>query len=277
MRMIRKAASAIALGGAVLTAGCASHRTAPIATVASPPPVAAVIAPPAGSYPGMPIPARLADGSYDTPNRTLTSAATVWHFRAGLNVAALACRGPGEATVAARYNAILSRQRDVLRDAEARLSAEYRSGGGAAWRNGYDHAMTVLYNFFSQGFAHQAFCSAASQILAESDSVTPAGFPAFAAARLPLLDAAFTDFYARYDQWRSATAASSVAAPAVAPVGAPIGAPIVALQSAKPRATAGSARAAPWIQLDQVASLPDPDGREVRGGGPRGRASQAAR
>lgn len=253
MRVIRTAASAIALGGAMLIAGCASHRTAPIALVASPPPVTSAVAPPAGSYPGMPIPARLADGSYATPNRALTAAATVWHFRAGLNVAALACRGPGEAVVAARYNAILSRQRTVLRDAEARLSGEYRSGGGAAWRDRYDHAMTVLYNFFSQGFAHQAFCSAASQILAESEAVTPAGFPAFAAARLPLLDAAFTDFYTRYDRWRGT----------VAPAATP--APIIASRSAAPRARA-TAQAAPWIELDQVASLPDPDGREVRVG-----------
>lgn len=254
MRVIRTAVSAIVLGGAVLIAGCASHRTAPVAAVAPPPPVAAAIAPPAGSYPGMPIPARLADGSYETPNRALTQAATVWHFRAGLNVAALACRGPGEAVVAARYNAILARQRDVLRDAEARLSGEYRSGGGTAWRGRYDHAMTVLYNFFSQGFAHQAFCSAASQILAESETVTPAGFPAFAAARLPMLDAAFTDFYSRYDRWRAGAAPITPTAPIVAP--------IVALQTAAPKAP--TARSTPWIQLDQVALLPDPDGREVR-------------
>jgi hypothetical protein len=256
MRVIRTTVSAIVLGGAVLIAGCASHRTAPMAVVAPPAPVAAAIAPPAGSYPGMPIPARLADGSYETPNRALTAAATVWHFRAGLNVAALACRGPGEAVVAARYNAILARQRDVLRDAETRLAGEYRSGGGTAWRGRYDHAMTVLYNFFSQGFAHQAFCSAASQILAESETVAPAGFPAFAAARLPMLDAAFTDFYARYDRWRAGTAPSTPPAPIVEP--------IVALRTPAP--TAASARSTPWIQLDQVALLPDPDGREVHAG-----------
>ncbi len=269
MRVIRTAASALVLGGAVLVAGCASHRTAPIAMVATPPPVAAASAPPAGSYPGMPIPARLADGSYETPNRALSAAATVWHFRAGLNVAALACRGPGEAVVAARYNAILSRQRDVLRDAEARLSGEYRSGGGTAWRDRYDHAMTVLYNFFSQGFAHQAFCSSASQILAESETITPAGFPAFAAARLPMLDAAFTDFYARYDRWRGNAAPTTVAAP--------MPAPIIALRSAAPRTKVAPARTAPWIQLDQVALLPDPEGREVRAGGPVALATRPSR
>lgn len=259
MRVIRTAGSGIALVTLMLVAGCASHHTAPVALVAPPAPVAATTAPPAGSYPGMPIPARLADGSYETPNRALTAAATVWHFRAGLNVAALACRGPGEALVAARYNAILTRQRDVLHDAEARLSSEFRNGGGTAWRGRYDHAMTVLYNFFSQGFAHDAFCSAATQILAESETVAPAAFPAFATARLPMLDAAFTDFYARYDAWRATTAAVPTAAPA----------PKLIIADRTPAPRSKPAPASPRIQLDQVALMPDPEGREVRSGSPR--------
>lgn len=263
MRSIRLSASALLLAGVALIDGCASHRLPSVATVAPPPVAIVATAPPAGSYPGMPIPQRLADGSYDTPNRTLTPAAVVWHFRAGLNVAALACRGPGDAIVAARYNAILARQRSVLRDAEASLAKEYRSRGG------YDHAMTVLYNFFSQGFAHPAFCSAASQILAESETVTPAGFPAFAAARLPMLDAAFTDFYARYDRWRSTAAPTAVATPAAPP--------IVALRTASPRAKPALARSTPRIQLEQVALLPDPTGREVHAGPPRPFAAPSSR
>ncbi|WP_010184027.1 hypothetical protein [Sphingomonas sp. PAMC 26605] len=258
MRVIRTAFSASLLAGVALISGCASHRAAPAIAVAPPAPIQTVTAPPPGSYPGMPIPARLADGSYDTPNRALTAAATVWHFRAGLNVAALACRGADEAIIAARYNAILARQRSVLRDAEASLANEYRSGGGSAWRGRYDHAMTVLYNFFSQGFAHQTFCSTASRILGESETVTPAAFPAFAAARLPMLDAAFTDFYARYDRWRASTAPAKMAAPAAPP--------IVALRTAPSHPKAAPVPSAPWIQLDQVALLPDPDGREVRAG-----------
>lgn len=265
MRVIRTTASGIALAAMLLVGGCASHRSAPVAIVAPPVPLAARAAPPAGSYPGMPIPARLADGSYDTPNRALSAAATIWHFRAGLNVAALACRGPGDALVAARYNAILTRQRSVLRDSEAQLAEEYRTGGGTAWRTRYDHAMTVLYNFFSQGFAHDAFCASATQILAESETVAPAAFPAFAAARLPALDGAFTDFYARYDRWRAGAAAAAIVAPAPPP--------IVALRSAPSRSTSAPTRAVPWIQLDQVALLPDPNGREVHSGTPRALAT----
>lgn len=261
MRSIRISASALLLAGVAVMSGCASHRLQSVATVTPPPVAITATAPPAGSYPGMPIPARLADGSYATPNRALSAAATVWHFRAGLNVAALACRGPGDALVAARYNAILTRQSSVLRDSEARLADEYRSGGGTAWRARYDHAMTVLYNFFSQGFAHDTFCASATQILAESETIAPAAFPAFAAARLPVLDGAFTDFYARYDRWRAGAAPAAITAPAPPP--------IVAQRRAAPRATMASTPATPWIQLDQVALLPDPEGREVHGGAPR--------
>lgn len=253
MRSIRLSASAPLLVGVALVGGCASHRLPSVATVAPPPVAVVATAPPAGSYPGMPIPQRLADGSYDTPNRVLTPAAAVWHFRAGLNVAALACRGANEAVLAGRYNTMLTRQRAALQNAEATLSGEYRRGGGAAWRGRYDHAMTVLYNFFSQGFVHDSFCATASRILADGESVTPAAFPAFAAARLPELDAVFTDFYTRYDRWRAG------AAPSAPP----------RIVAALPKRAAPT----PRITLDQVAALPDPEGREVRYSatqGPRG-------
>ncbi|MEG3177921.1 hypothetical protein U1872_16895 [Sphingomonas sp. RB3P16] len=256
MRSIRTSTSVLLLANVALVGGCASHRVAPVAMVAPPPPpVAVAIAPPAGSYAGMPIPARLADGSYETPNRAVTPAATTWHFRAGLNVAALACRGPDDAVLVARYNAILERQRSVLRDAEAQLSGEYRSNGGAAWRERYDHSMTVLYNFFSQGFAHDAFCATAARILAESETIAPAAFPAFAAARLPALDAVFTDFYARYDTWRATLRAAPTSAPA--PIMASVG------PAMPPRSTVPTQNVS-WIKLNRVALLPDPAGNELR-------------
>ena len=51
--------------------------------------------PPAGAPATLVLPARLGDGSYATPNRALSPVAAVWHLRAALNVAALAC-GDGE-------------------------------------------------------------------------------------------------------------------------------------------------------------------------------------
>ncbi|UVO52525.1 hypothetical protein M0208_13085 [Sphingomonas sp. SUN019] len=188
----------------LILAGCASRPE-----VAVTPPTmyvpAQVAEMPKGASPGMRIPARLADGSYATPNRVLTPAATVWHLRAALNVAALACRGVQETTTVAQYNALLQTQKAALKDAEANLSAEYRASGGD-WQDRYDDSMTRLYNYFSQSFARDAFCANAAAVLADSATVAPTALPTFAATRLPMLDRPFTDFYAAYDAWRARTA-----------------------------------------------------------------------
>ena len=98
-------------------AGCAARETAKVA----PPPVMVPAAPqvvraplPPGATPGMMIPAKLPDGNYATPNRALTIAATVWHLRSALNVAALACRGADEGLIVTRYNTMLTTQKIAL-------------------------------------------------------------------------------------------------------------------------------------------------------------------
>ena len=96
MAIDRWALAGVAIGLFAL-AGCAS-KPAPLALQASAPPAPALgpmPQPPAGAYAGMTIPARLADGSYPTPNQHLGYAATLWHLRVALNVAALGCRGAG--------------------------------------------------------------------------------------------------------------------------------------------------------------------------------------
>lgn len=124
-------------------------------------------------------------------NAGLSTAGTVWHVRAALNVAALACRGAQEAVIVANYNAMLKANAPGLTAAEATLAAEYKATGGTKWRDGYDDAMTKLYNFWSQNGGRDAFCATAMQTLADAQTVTPDAFTAFAAARLPLLDAPF--------------------------------------------------------------------------------------
>ena len=191
----------LTMTAASLLAGCASRNE--VAQVA-PPPVMVPVAPPAmpkGAFPGMVIPAAFADGTYPTPNRNLTAAAKVWHLRAALNVAALACRGPQEATIVAGYNALLAAQKPVLSNAEATYAKEYKAAGGD-WQDRYDDSMTRLYNFFSQSPARDDFCAAAVTVLSDSTIVSPERMPAFAAERLPALERPFTDFYRAYDTWR---------------------------------------------------------------------------
>ncbi len=188
-----------------LLAGCTSKpRT--VAQVAPPVIMVPVPAPtmPKGASPTIVIPVALADGTYPTPNRNLTTSAKVWHLRAALNVAALACRGPQELTIVAGYNALLSAQKPVLAKAEATYASEYKAGGGD-WQDRYDDSMTRLYNFFSQSPARDEFCAAAGTVLAQSTGLTAEALPAFAAQNLPLLERPFTDFYRAVDAWRGRT------------------------------------------------------------------------
>ncbi|MBS0285120.1 MAG: hypothetical protein JSS15_11940 [Proteobacteria bacterium] len=222
---MKRAAISIATAAlAVSLAGCASHPKSKQVAATPPPPVR--IAPsapmPAGARPGMIIPTRLSDGSYLTPNRNLSAAAAVWHLRAALNVAALACRGTQQAAIVAGYNDLLTRQKAAFAQAQATLAAEYRATGGD-WQAREDDAMTRLYNYFSQDFARDAFCARAGQVLGQADGIAPASFETFAGEQLPALDRPFVDFFRAYDAWRTGEAARPViayAAPAPMPVAA---------------------------------------------------------
>ncbi|HXH15053.1 MAG TPA: hypothetical protein VNJ10_02865 [Sphingomonas sp.] len=188
-----------------LIAGCAP-KPKTVAVVSPPVIMVPVPAPtmPKGASPTMVIPVALPDGTYPTPNRNLTTAAKVWHLRAALNVAALACRGPQELVIVAGYNSLLSSQKPMLAKAEATYASEYKAGGGD-WQDRYDDSMTRLYNFFSQSPARDAFCAAAGTVLADSAGVSADAMPAFAAAHLPMLEQPFTDFYRAVDAWRGRT------------------------------------------------------------------------
>ena len=226
----------VSAAAVIVLAGCASHPRVAV----TPPPV--MVAPPVraampeGAYPGMRVPAMLADGTYETPNRALSAAAATWHLRAALNVAALACRRAEDAGVVDRYNAMLTTQKAALASAQTTLAAEYRAGGGD-WQDRYDDAMTRLYNYFSQSFVRDRFCAAAVQTLSDAATVAPEAFATFAAERLAMLDKPFTDFYRAYDAWRTAeTAGQQMAmAPRMQPVIATAAAPAPAPVAPAPR------------------------------------------
>lgn len=222
-----------------LLAGCASRE---VAVLTPPPVVAAVPAPapapmlPPGASPGMPVPAMLADGSFPTPNRQLSPAATLWHLRAGLNVAALACPGAQGAAITAGYNAMLGRDKAMLAAAEAAYAAEFKAGGGD-WRDRYDDSMTRLYNFWSQTPVRPGLCAAAEQALAAM-AVPGGDAPAI---KLAALDRPFTDFYRSYDAWRTAQTTPAIGSPVVMaavtpprPAAAPAGPVPVARPVVKP-------------------------------------------
>ena len=114
-----------------------------------------------------------------------------WHVRAGLNVAALACRDADAATMVAQYNAMLAADRAPLAAARAGVESGYRARFGAAWQAGDDDDMTRLYNHFAMPEAHDAFCATARELLRDSETVEPGEFYAFARYALPQLEQAF--------------------------------------------------------------------------------------
>lgn len=211
----------------VLMAGCAQRTPAPIAV--APPPVAVVppIPLPAGASPGMQIPAMLPDGRYPTPSDSISRPAAVWHLRAALNVAALACRGVAGEAITAHYNALLSQRRFALAGAQAAVASEYRQASGAKWQDAWDDSMTRLYNYYALAPVRADFCAAAERVLAALTNVPPDGLTDYAPQGLAELDRPFCDFFRAYDAWRAQSRGASVALQATVP---PAPRPIPVLQ-----------------------------------------------
>lgn len=80
----------------------------------------------------------------------------VWHLRAGLNVAALSCRGSGRQKVAPAYARLLSRHRGLLASSYA---LEQRRHG-----SGLDRHQTQLYNRFALQRSPERFCASAANV-----------------------------------------------------------------------------------------------------------------
>ena len=178
----------------LILAGCARHRE-PLALAPTPAPAVALAPPPVSAI-----------------NRDLSPAATLWHLRVALNVAALACRGGAELQIIADYNALLRAQTVPLAAAQTALAAEYKRRGGD-WQDAQDDAMTRLYNFFSQAQARDAFCAAASDVLARTRTLAEPDVGGFAQASLLVLDAPF----ARIAEPRPAPVYAVASAPARKP------------------------------------------------------------
>jgi hypothetical protein len=80
----------------------------------------------------------------------------VWHLRAGLNVAALSCKGRGRTPVAGFYSRFLGRHKALLSSAYA---AEQRRHGKAL-----DRHQTQLYNRFANQRNPARFCATSASV-----------------------------------------------------------------------------------------------------------------
>lgn len=180
---------------AVTLAGCA-QRAVPVASAPAPQPIVVQTprpTPPGGASATFVTPALLADGSFDTPNRALTPAATAWHLRAALNVAALRCN---DDALIASYNGFVRVHAAAL--ARAHDTAMREAGSQAA----FDGAMTRLYNYFALPPVQASFCAAAATIADEAVRTPESEFGRFVTLGLPVLDMPFTNFFREYGQYR---------------------------------------------------------------------------
>lgn len=162
--------AAPSMGLALVLAGCATHR-APVAEATKAPP-----APPIADKADIPLSGKAA---------TLSQ---IWHMRVALNVAALACRGPGSSALVAGYNRMLHKRDALLAMAQEAAYADY---GGRSKSSGYDSAMTRLYNHYAQPFAQADFCTTAQRVQRAEEKIAEASYRQFVAAALDDLDAPF--------------------------------------------------------------------------------------
>ncbi len=80
----------------------------------------------------------------------------VWHVRAGLNVAAMLCKGGGRVPVTGHYGRVLARHKGLFAQAYAGEQRRYGSG--------LDRHQTQLYNRFSNQRNPAKFCQTAASV-----------------------------------------------------------------------------------------------------------------
>lgn len=100
----------------------------------------------------------------------------VWHLRAGLNVAALSCRGKGRTPVAGHYSRLLTRHKALLAQAYAGEQRRYGKG--------LDRHQTQLYNRFSNQRSPERFCTAAASVAKRAVALDSPGLAANARSLL---------------------------------------------------------------------------------------------
>lgn len=132
----------VSLAALALLAGCSSGPEPQVAARKPLPPWPEA---PGAKPPARPAPVALADAGE-----------AVWHLRAGLNVAALICKGRGRTAVAPDYSRLLTRHRSLL---AAAYAAEQKRHG-----SGLDRHQTRLYNRFSNQRDPARFCRDAAGV-----------------------------------------------------------------------------------------------------------------
>lgn len=104
----------------------------------------------------------------------------VWHLRAGLNVAALMCKGRGRTPVAGAYRQFLDRHHGLL---SAAYRADQRRHGSR-----FERHETQLYNRFANQRDPASFCRRAAEVAAHANRMSSAVLADRAGALLSRID-----------------------------------------------------------------------------------------
>jgi len=155
----------------------------------------------------MAIPPMSPSGVRQTVNAGLTPAQTTWNLRSALNVAALNCLDPQYTGLVENYGTYLTNNAKQLSATNRALQAEFRQKYGATFRDVQDSYMTQVYNYYALPPAKNLFCDVAYQISLEALTMDPANLDAFSATALQRVEAAFEQFFAAYEDYRTNVAA----------------------------------------------------------------------
>ena len=203
-------AKILAVTAMAAVAACAPTPPPPAPPPPPPPPAPApaptpmiMPVPPNSASPTLVIPAVDATGRRMTPNIDLSPEQALWQLRIGLNVAALSCRGPDEATLVAHYSSFLRNNQRAIAAAERWVIRDQGLRNGTNGIAARDALSTRLYNYFAQPPVKTEFCVRATQIMALAAVEPTANILTFASTQLALLDEPFIAFYANYARYQA--------------------------------------------------------------------------
>lgn len=187
--------------------------------------------PPNGASAAVPVPPIGADGLFQSVNRQITPAQTVWNFRSAFNVAALNCRDTKYDPVLIGYRAFLKKHAKALSLANRKVDAEFRALYGARFIPNREKYMTAVYNHFAAPPTQPQFCDAVMAVNKDVTTLTLAGLTDFAQRNLPNIEIVFDEFYRQFAKYQvdaaawdarfgtPATSASAASSPAPARAG----------------------------------------------------------
>jgi hypothetical protein len=144
-----------------------------------------------------------------TINSDLDENGSVWHFRSGMNVAALNCFGEQYGPITEAYAAFLKNNARRLTAANNAIEKQFRDQAptrreALLVREAY---MTQVYNYFANPGARQSFCDTALQVANEALADPPKDPVSFATSALGRFEAAFEGFFREYEQYELDSAA----------------------------------------------------------------------